>query len=125
MKKNGHKYNVAPAQQRRWNGKVYDSKAEMLYAKRLSTLRAAGEIIEWAEQVRITLGVPENEYRADFLVIPTDAREAPHYVDVKGQETKAFKRTKKLWASYGHLDLHVIKRKGRTFETIEIVKGVG
>jgi hypothetical protein len=116
-----HKYSVAPKAERTWQGKTYGSKAEMLYSQLLNTLLLSGELLEIIEQPRLWLGVPENVYVPDFLVVPKTT--LPHYVDVKGSETAKFKRDKKLWASYGRLDLHVVKRQNRGFKTTEIIKG--
>jgi hypothetical protein len=121
MKRN--KYNVSPADARRYYGRTYASKAEMEYAKRLDYLVAVEDVLEWLPQVRFTLGVPENIYVVDFLVLPSYG--APWCVDVKGVETPAFKRNCKLWASYGRLDLHIIKRRGDGFETKRIIQPAG
>jgi len=116
-----HKYKVAPAKDRRFNGRTYASKAEMLYAKHLFAMRESALILEFTEQPTVRLGVPENVYRPDFLVIPDEGY--PFYVDVKGVETRTFKRNKKLWSAYGWLDLHVVKRFGKKFLTTEVVHG--
>ena len=107
------KYRVSLPDERRWNGRTYGSKAEMRYAQQLDVLLRAGEILDYVEQPRRCLGVPENVYVPDFLVIPSEGR--PYYVDVKGHETAKFKRDVKLWASYGHLPLHVVKARGSRF----------
>jgi len=116
-----HKYGVSASAERTWHGRTYHSKAEMEYAKQLEFQRQVGEIIEYTEQPRGALGVPENEYRPDFFVVPTN--EMPYYVDVKGKETQQFKKTKKLWARYGRLDLHVVRKQGKRFSTSEVVEG--
>ncbi len=117
----GNKYKVSPPNERRHNGRTYASKAEMMYAINLYFQQDHGIILDFVEQPRLWLGVPLNKYVPDFLVIPRDER--PFYVDVKGIETAAFKKNKKLWAAYGYLDLHVVKRKGNNFITSEIVNG--
>lgn len=116
-----NKYKVSPPEQRRHNGKTYASKAECMYAINLYFQLDHGIILDFIEQPRVWLGVPENKYVPDFLVIPVDER--PYYVDVKGVETAAFKKNKKLWAAYGTLDLHIVKRQGNTFNTTEIIDG--
>lgn len=126
-----NKYRVSPAHERKWRGKTYDSKAEMLYAQQLDLQMQAGDVVEVIEQPRLWLGVPENTYRPDFLVVPKGIAKRsddwiahpPYYVDVKGVETPAFKRIKKLWASYGRLDLHIVKRSGNGFRTVEVIEG--
>lgn len=115
-----NKYRVSAPAARTWNGKTYASKAEMLYAQELALRLQAGELAEVVEQPRLWLGVPENVYQPDFLLIPFgDAM--PYYVEVKGVETPAFKRNKKLWKRYGRLALHVVKRKGSRFVTTETI----
>ncbi len=115
------KYNVAPAQDRKWNGRTYDSKAEMLYAIHLEEQRSLGVLVEIVAQPRLWLGVPENVYVPDFLVIPAPGNGEPHFIDVKGVETKEFKKVKKLWAAYGRLPLKIVVQKGREFVTNEII----
>lgn len=116
-----NKYRVASPEDRQFMGRTYASKAEMLYAVELYRMRDAGLIIDYVEQPRTWLGVPENKYVPDFLVIPRDS--VPYYVDVKGIETAAFKKNKRLWAAYGYLQLYLVKRKGKGFEVYEIVEG--
>ena len=116
-----NKYKVSPPSERRFNGRTYGSKAEMRYAEQLYVLRDNGHIIEFVEQPRLWLGVPENIYVPDFLVIP--AEDDPYYVDVKGVETAKFKRDKKLWAAYGRLHLLVVKASGKKFEVAEVIRG--
>ena len=81
------KYRVSPPAERQARGRTYASKAEKRYGDELYLQKISGEIIEIIEQPRFWLGVPENVYIADFLVI-TDQ---PHVVDVKGMWTAKFK----------------------------------
>jgi hypothetical protein len=97
------------------NGVRYASKAEAARAAELDQLKRAGEILTWIGQPTVRLGVPENVYRPDFLVIPSPG--LPWFEDVKGHETAKFRRDKKLWARYGDLPLNIIK-KGRVVEVI-------
>lgn len=106
-----------------YNGVNYASRAEARRARELDLLLKAGKILDWIGQPTCRLGVPENVYRPDFLVIAgleaigfRDTlgglmREAgalrAWYEDVKGHETQKFKRDCKLWAAYGRLPLHV------------------
>ncbi len=135
MKLPGHnKYRVSPAAEREYNGKVYASKLEARYAAHLGMMVEAGEVIDFVEQPRLWLGVRENVYVPDFLVISWEDNrgngirgegivEAPYYVDCKGVKTAKFKRDVKLWRRYGRLPLHIVvsDRKGgfRTDEVIE------
>ena len=99
-----------------YNGVRYASKAEAARACEFDFLLRAGHILLWIGQPTIRLGVPENVYRPDFLVIPTEG--LPWFEDVKGVETQKFRRDKKLWARYGKLPLRIITG-GRTVEVIE------
>jgi len=117
-KKGRNKYNVSKPEARTYAGKVYDSKAEMLYAQCLWERLRAADLLEVVEQPRIYLGVIENIYVPDFLVITP--RES-YYVDVKGVETPQFKKVKKLWAAYGRLPLKIVTLKGQIFHVNEII----
>ena len=92
-----------------WNGRTYASKAEMRYAQHLYDLRDKGAILDYVEQPRKWLGVPENVYVPDFLVIGQGGD--AWYVDVKGMENATFRKNKKLWRKYGYLPLHVVSSK--------------
>lgn len=112
-----HKYNAKPTV---YNGVRYDSKAEAQRAEALDLLIRAGHVDFWIGQPTFRLGVPENVYRPDFLVIHGVQSDWPgvcHVEDVKGVETPAFKRNKRLWDAYGPCPLHVIRR-GSTVEVI-------
>jgi hypothetical protein len=117
------KYRVAPANERQYLGRTFGSKAEREYCQQLELEVGMGEINSYVCQPRIWLGVPENVYIPDFLIIPFHRDEWPYYIDVKGVETAKFKRDKKLWVKYARLDLHVVKKKGTRFVTTEIVRG--
>jgi predicted nuclease of restriction endonuclease-like RecB superfamily len=115
----GNKYKVSPAADRRWEGRTYGSKAEMQYAQQLWQLRKMGEIVEYIEQPRLWLGVPENVYIPDFFVVSECG--VCWYVDVKGMETQKFKRDKKLWRAYGRHSLHLVKKSGKGFKVYETI----
>lgn len=117
-----HKYKTSPASERQFLGRTFGSKAEMQYCVMLERMIEEEIIRDYVCQPRVWLGVPENVYVPDFLVIPVDHH--PHYVDVKGVETAKFKRDKKLWASYGRCPLHIVKRlKNAKFKTTEVIGG--
>lgn len=99
-----------------YDGVRYDSKAEASRAQDLDRLVLAGEVLTWFRQVTVRLGVPENVYRVDFLVIPKTG--TPWCEDVKGHETSKFKRDKLLWRKYARIPLHIIKRRA----TVEIIE---
>ncbi len=110
-----------------YGGIFYASKAEAARAAELDLLLKAGQIVDWIGQPRFRLGVPENVYVADFLVIGMTKHQADGTTvcfhadvfveDVKGAETPKFVRDKKLWKAYGRLNLHII-RGGKTVEVI-------
>lgn len=116
-----NKFNVAARENRTWDGHTYSSKAEMLYAKSLYLLREAGEIVEIVEQPKFWLGVRENVYVADFLVVRADGRS--EVIEVKGKETPKWLHNKKLWARYGRLPLAVVVKSGKQFSLAEVVEG--
>ena len=103
-----------------FQGRTYASKAERLYAEVLWNRLKAGTIQVLIEQPTLWLGVPENVYRPDFFVM---VKSQPQFIDVKGVETPAFRKVKKLWASYGQCPLHIIKRKGTAFVISEVIGG--
>ena len=97
-----------------YNGVKYRSKAEALRARDLDLDVAGGLIRFWLGQPKFRLGVPENVYVADFLVI---ALHDAWVEDVKGVETDKFRRDKRLWLAYGPCPLRVLRR-GRVVEVI-------
>jgi len=92
----------------------------MVYAQYLQLLKDAGEIADFAEQPTVELGIPENKYRPDFYVTP-GGPDQPYYVDVKGHETAAFKKNKRLWKRYGACALVIVKRRRGRFFVIESI----
>ena len=114
------KYKVSAPEERRYLGRTFGSKAEMQYCIMLERMVDEEIIQDYVCQPRVWLGVPENIYVPDFLVIPAGA--PPHYVDVKGVETQKFRRDKKLWKQYGRLPLHIVKRlRDAKFKTTEVI----
>lgn len=95
------------AQRTVYNGVSYASKSEALRANQLDLLMRAGDIRFWIGQPLFRLGCPENTYRPDFLVVSQDDVWAE---DVKGVETAAFRRNRRLWTKYGPCELRIIKR---------------
>jgi len=117
-----HKYNVASVERRRFLGRTFDSLAEKEYAEVLVRLQKEGVVLDFICQPRLWLGVPENVYVPDFLVVPAKGR--IYYVDVKGAETRKFLHDMKLWQQYGKFDLVVVKRVGPLhFRVTRVIKG--
>lgn len=114
-----NKYNVSPPAERTWKLRTYASKAEMEYARLLNAIMVLEKNIAFIrEQPRIELGLPENIYVPDFAVWYV-GEDKPMFIDVKGMETPAFRRAKKLWAKYGPGRLRIIKRRGKKFVCTE------
>ena len=117
-----HKYNATPTV---YNGVRYASKAEAARAMELDLQITAGLIDFWIGQPIFRLGCAENVYRPDFLVVNYGAVGGAHSAiwaeDVKGMETAAFKKNKRLWKAYGPCPLRII-RGGKCVETIEGAK---
>lgn len=93
-----------------YGGETYDSKAEADRAAELDLLMMGGVVHHWTRQVSFALGCPENCYRADFVVYDDSGQ--CHVEDVKGHETAAWKKNKRLWRVYGEHPLSILKRKG-------------
>ena len=96
--KKGNKYN---AKKTEYNGRVFDSKKEADFAKRLAWLRHAkkeNERVTMVEyQVPLTIKVNQVHicrYICDFVIKYADKR--VEYVDVKGYRTAIYKLKKRL-----------------------------
>ncbi len=87
-----------------YNGIWYDSKDEAEYAEKLEDRVKRNFLSWWLRQVKVPLG-PDDSLRVDFLV-PSVCD--VYAVEVKGFETKDFKRKKKLWKKYGPFPLCVV-----------------
>lgn len=108
-----NKYGATPTT---YDGVRYASKSEAARAEKLDYMQRDGFIRWWIAQPKFRLGVPENVYIPDFLVI-----EKPFGVrveDVKGVSTAKFRRDARLWARYGSCPLWII-RDGKVAEVIE------
>ena len=71
---------------------IFQSQKEANYYCRLKMLVTTGDVLYFLRQVPFHL--PGNvTYRVDFMEVHPDG--SVHYIDVKGFETKAFKRNKK------------------------------
>jgi hypothetical protein len=66
----------------------YASKREAAYAQNLAEMKAAGEIVDWLEQVPVKLP-GKTRYVCDFLVINADG--TVRFVEVKGMQTPVWK----------------------------------
>lgn len=96
-------------------GLRYVSKAEADYASHLDTKVMVGSVKWWLKNsTAICLGVPENRYVPDFLVVEHNG--PPYFVDVKGVRTAKFNRDIKLWKTYGPCVLVIAKRHGKAWD---------
>ena len=114
-----HKYKVSPAAERRALGRTFGSKAEMLYALACEQWVEDGDILWYICQPKVWLGVPTYTYTPDFLLCPKEG--SPHFVDVKGVWTTAFKRHAKMWKAHGPAQLVIIERRGKKFVITDYV----
>lgn len=112
------KYGVSPKDERTYAGRIYASKKEAEYARRLDQLRTArglDRVLEWRAQVDVPLevnGVRICKYRADFQVWYAGpfGGSRVEYVEVKGLETEVWRLKEKLFrAIYPDLVLKVIR----------------
>jgi len=106
-----NKFNAKPTVYRGWR---FDSKMEAEYAKDLDRLVGAKMILWWLRQVPIDL-TEDDRYRVDFMVCHADG--LLEAIEIKGMETEAFRRIRRLWLKYGPMPLKVVK-KNRTTETL-------
>ena len=98
------------AKRTEYGGVMYDSKAEAEYAERLDRQQFVGVICWWLRQVTIPLG-PDFSTRVDFLVADFNGLNRTVYaVEIKGVETREFKRVRKLWPKYGPFPLRIVKK---------------
>ena len=119
MKIKRNKYNVSKPSERSYKGRIYDSKAEMLYAQRLDLLIKAGEVLDFVDQPKVHIS-GDLWYRPDFFVVES---EQAYYVDVKGVVTDGFRKIVQAWPARHGFPLRIIKRKGKGFETVQIIDG--
>lgn len=87
----------------------------------LHFLYAAGSIRILIEQPKVQLGCPENVYIPDFFIIDSESF-VYKYIDVKGVETPAFKKNRKLWKAYGPCPLEIVTKSGKVWKH-EVIEG--
>jgi len=119
MTKTFHKpYRTVPSARRTYDGVVYASRLEAKRAVELDMLLRAEAIRSWKRQPQYQLG--DLRYRADFEVV--DENGTVHAEDVKGFETTAFRKVRKLWPKYQTIPLVILSGTppGWNKETIEV-----
>ena len=115
-----NKYN---AQRTEYNGVRYDSKAEASQAKTLDAMVEMGALDWWLRQITIPLG-PDFKTRVDFLVAKpivcqnSNVATYIHAIEIKGVETREFRKVRELWPKYGPFDLKIVKK-----DTTEVIMG--
>lgn len=106
------RYKRSPKEERTWNGKVYDSKAEMQYAVKLHALAKEGVITDLREQVPFVIcpktrkGERAMTYRADFVYL--DSEGAMHVCDKKGHRTQLFILKRRLMKYLHNIDVEEV-----------------
>ena len=87
-----NKYGVAQPRDRTYNGRMYRSKLEAIYAQSLDLMLKAGDILSWEYEPRFKLeveGVKIANHFPDFLVTTQHGQEEIH--ECKGVETDAWR----------------------------------
>lgn len=80
-----------------YNGRWYQSKKEMEYAKELDFRKKAGDVMDWRPQYKVGLEVNGTKicsYYVDFWVMLKDGSE--QLIEVKGFETQLWRIKKRL-----------------------------
>lgn len=101
------KYGVAKKEDRTYKGVVYHSKMEAAYAETLDTDPC---ILWWLRQVKVDLG-PDTRWNMDFLVC--DRTDGVFGAEVKGAETREWKRVRKLIEKYIKFPVLIVTAKER------------
>lgn len=107
-----HKFGAKPTH---YNGRRYASKLEASYAWQLETLKTAGDVLFWLEQVPFHLP-GGTKYVCDFQVFYASGE--VRFVDVKGFETPEFKLKKRLVEALYPVEIELWTRKGATNATV-------
>lgn len=113
MRTKTNKYGVASKKDRTYNGVVYDSKVEMLRTPELDLLLENKAITGYERQVEFPLG-EDTVYVADYFVhgFNQSNATASWVEEIKGFETREFKRIRRLWKDYGPCPMFIYKRRG-------------
>ena len=111
--------NRSPAEDRTFDGVVYDSKAECKRAGELAALVQAGVHRKVERQVKFQLG-PDFATKVDFVVTTTIGLRWVE--EVKGFEKPRFRDVRRLWKKYGPMPMLVMVPKGTGWKT-ERVEG--
>lgn len=96
-----HKFNAVAVE---YDGIRFDSKKEGRYYQELKLRVVAGEVIFFLRQT--PFHIEGGTYRVDFQEFHSDG--TVHFIDVKGMQTPAFKKSKKQVESKYPVKIEVI-----------------
>lgn len=96
-----HKYNAVAVE---FDGIRFDSKKEDRYYQELKLRVASGEVVFFLRQTPFHIG--GGTYRVDFQEFHADG--TIHFVDVKGMQTAAFKKSKKQVEQMYPVEIEII-----------------
>ena len=112
-KPKGRVRNVASKADRTYNGHVYHSKAEALWAFQLDCQKQAGIIRSWRAQPKFTIWWPVGNAKICDMILDFEVQSLDNTFklqEIKGWETPEWKLKKKLlMACYPDLKLEVIR----------------
>ncbi len=96
-----HKFNAVSVE---YDGIRFDSKKEGRYYNELKLRVAAGEVVFFLRQT--PFHIEGGTYRVDFQEFHADG--TVHFIDVKGMQTTAFKKSKKQVESKYPVEIEVV-----------------
>ena len=96
-----HKYNAVSVE---FDGIRFDSKKEGRYYNELKLRVASGEVVFFLRQTVFHIG--GGTYRVDFQEFHSDG--TVHFVDVKGMQTTAFKKSKKQVEAMYPVEIEIV-----------------
>lgn len=101
--------------------RTYPSLAQRDRAAELHLLVDAGDIFAVIPEVKMPLG-EDFATTVDFLVIGDDRQYDIWVEEVKGVETREFRKVRKLWPKYAWCPMVIMKRRGSGWAT-ETLRG--
>ena len=108
----GNKYNISKKEDRTYNGIVYHSKMESIYAAYLDTLKKRKEITNWEGQIPLDVSINGkliSRYFCDFKIYFPDGHFEYH--EVKGFSTELYILKKKCIEAIYKIKIIEIKQK--------------
>ncbi len=101
MRRNKHKFSAVKVE---LDGIKFDSKKEGRYYQQLKLRVKSGEVIFFLRQT--VFHIEGGTYRVDFQEFHADG--TVHFIDVKGMETPAFKKSKKQVESRYPVEIEIV-----------------